>query len=410
MSEYLELQSIKYSQWPKDIKDDFKRLCKNTSHTLVKKYKEELNKIPEIQEIIDDLKKIKNDCNNSSQKLPVELNKKIDKSTNGIMATIGGFVFTAFNLAGGQNLEKCFDKKKIRVLAKELIKCNFCDNNLEEVIDMVTEKYMDCKKCCKNIISFAEDQGLDFDEDDIDSDSDLEYNLSDLLNNKQTIKVIFKNQFVCIALVAVSFANLYWSIKGFKNYYYEIEEKIGSYNSELKRIKKNFEEHTKELEIFDNENYNKFINNIKTVRDNIQQDQIKLEQLIKDIENEIEQASKKRNLEIAGVVGSIALTAITGVGSVVTGGLTSAAYGVSSLFNLVSGGLHTSNLIKLLKYISDLRKILKEANELDEQIKGCIDKLISKLNEKKLEYPDFHKEFIKIRTIQNMKKDINSNN
>lgn len=176
----------------------------------------------------------------------------------------------------------------------------------------------------------------------------------------------------------------------------------------IKKYKKKFEEHTKEIEIFDNENYNKFINNIKTVRDNIQEDQKKLEQLIKDIENEIEQASKKKNLEIAGVVGSLALTAIIGFGSVLTGGLTSAAYVVSSLFNLASGGFHTSNLIGLLKYISDLRKILKEANELNEQIKGCIDKLISKLNEKKFEYPDFHKEFKKIREIQNKKKDRNS--
>ena len=385
---------------------------KNTFHTLVKQYKEELNKIPEIQEIIDDLKKIKNDCNNSNQKLPVELNNKVNKSTDGIMATITGVVFSAYNLAGDNSLDNCFDKKKIRVIAKSLIRCNFCDNNLEEVIDMVTSEYMDCKKCCRNVISFVKDECFDLYENINFNENieDLQYDLSDLLNNKQIIKVFFKNQFVCLALTAVSFANLYWSIKEFKNYYYEIEEKIGSYDSRLKSVKKKFEDHTKELEIFDSENYHKFINNIKTVRDNIQQDQKELEDLIKDIENEIEQASKKRNLEIAGVVGSIALTAITGVGSVVTGGLTSASYGISSLLNFVSGGFHTKNLIKLLKYISDLRKILKEANELNEKIIGCIDKLISKLNEKKLEYPEFHKEFKIIREIQNKKKVNNSNN
>ena len=293
-------------------------------------------------------------------------------------------------------------------MSKCLLEEGICTNQ-EDALSLATTKFQDCIKDGINIASFREyfeEEGLDI-TDMLPDESDYDYNLSNLLNDKQTIKVIFKSKLTCFALAGLSLVNLYWSIKQFKEIHLNFKEKIEkikSYKSRLKKIKTNFEDHTKELIIFDNDDYNKFINNVKKVRDNVQNDKNMLEVLINDLQTEIKSSSTQRNIEIAGLIGSVALTCAGGVGALVTKGIPQIVYGFSTLGNLCCTGMHSINLDDCLNYIRDLEKILKQAKDLNNAIIKFIDELILKLEKKKLEFPDFYKNVKEIRKIQNKQK------
>lgn len=137
------------------------------------------------------------------------------------------------------------------------------------------------------------------------------------------------------------------------------------------------------------------------MRDNVQNDKNMLEDLINDLQTEIKIASTQRNKEIAGLIGSVALTAAGGVGALVTKGIPQVVYSFSTLGNLCCSGMHYINLADCENYIKDLKEILKEAKDLNNAIIEFIDELTLKLEKKKLEFPDFYKSVQEIRKKQN---------
>lgn len=411
LAEYLESQSINYSSWPDNIKEDFKLCCRNTNDSFVQKYKDEMKRTPQISEIINDLKEIKNDCIKMDKFLPAELQNKVEENSIIIMGKI--ILNTILSLYIGcwtSNINNNLEKKKIKKLAKCLTKDGICDT-FEEAMKMAAEEIQNCQKNCTNMACFkcrekVEDSSLFsrvFGGKEEYEESTKEYDISKFLDKKKITKEIFKNKLTYLTLAAVSLVNLYWSIKQFKEIHSDLE-KLKYYKNELKKIKKKFEEHTEKLIIIDDDDSFNFIDNLKKVKDNIQTDKDDLKELINKIQNEINNSSNKRNWEIAGVIGSLAMTTVGGVGVFVTKGIEKAVYGASSIGNLFSAGLHVCNSVEISNYIGGLEKILKEAKVLNNSIVKCIDDLTIKLKEKKLEYPDFYKKVEEIRGFQDKQR------
>ena len=341
-TEYLKSHSINYSNWPEKIKKEFKMCCNNTTDSLIQRYKEHMDKIPEINEIINDLKGIKNDCIQLNESLPVELQKKVETNSDKIM----GVILTAFCLYWSREIGISLDGKCIKVLAKHFLNDGICTNR-EEALTMAKQEIQSCKE---NNTSFV---NINLGEE-YDDEYEYEYDVSKLVDFKKSTKVFFKNNITCFAVAGLSLINLYWSVKEFREIHLDFEQKIAGlkkYRSRLAEINKNFENHTSELKILDDDDYALFINNIKKVRCNVLEDKKMLELLIKDLQTEIEKASNKRNMEIAGLIGSVALTAAGGVGTLVTKGLQSAVYGLSTLGNICCVGMHSINLTDYLSYI-----------------------------------------------------------
>ena len=62
LAKFLQSKSISYSQWPNDVKNNFITIVNNTVGCIYSKIKDQLNKNPEFQECINEIKRSKKKC------------------------------------------------------------------------------------------------------------------------------------------------------------------------------------------------------------------------------------------------------------------------------------------------------------------------------------------------------------
>ena len=112
LAEYLESNSIHYSQWPNDVKNDFKSIVKNTDGCIYLEIKDQIDKKPEFEECINGIEEVKEKINNIDE----ISDKNVKENMNNTGTTIIMTLFAGLMLGasyGTSKLGEYLEKKKI---------------------------------------------------------------------------------------------------------------------------------------------------------------------------------------------------------------------------------------------------------------------------------------------------------
>lgn len=186
----------------------------------------------------------------------------------------------------------------------------------------------------------------------------------------------------------------------------QIAKSKNSYELDLKRIKTNFKNHLKELNL-NGLNVYQFIDRINYIRDIIEKDKIELEYLLLKIKTDIERLKYKKNESIKGAVFSGFLAAFAGIGAVITSGGISAIYSLSAFGNLVPLATSVNTAHDCAVLIDELIKIQKETENELKEIQKAIDNLNLKIKQKNCSLPTFYQEFNQVLEKQSEQFKIN---
>ena len=130
----------------------------------------------------------------------------------------------------------------------------------------------------------------------------------------------------------------------------------------------------------------------------------KLEQLIIDISTDIELLKKEKKDSIKSLAVSIIFGGSAAIGSfVATSGLSTGAYVVSLISNIISGTTNAVDIAKCSKSIEELEKIKKDAEEEKKVMESKLEELNLKGKQKSLYFPDFYNECDQLIQKQKMK-------
>ncbi len=378
LTKFLESNSIHYSQWPNDVKNDFKTIAKNTVGTEYSEAKDQLNKHPEIKACINGMEELKEDINNTN----CDKNDKVNIINTG--NTIIMFLFSILMIGAGYEYYKDYLEK------------DNCTNNICKT--MPTPNMKKAKKICENLCKNIKQKSDGIHKFPISRKNKVKKITNIIKNGKlnnlnfgDCLSTFLKNKMVCGIHASLSFINLGWSIYEFCNVCSEIKKidiKIEGYRNKLKSIIESFNSHLKEIKLEGDINY--FLDKAKYIQQNIEKDQKELADLINKINEDIERLKTNRNKAIGGTILSVALGGIGGVGCALTGNGIALTYAVSTVTNTISGILHISDWVKCQSKINALQKLLQEAREESEIIQKEIDSLISKIKEKELEIPKYY--------------------
>ena len=380
LAEYLESNSIHYSQWPNDVKNDFKTIVKNTVGTVYLEIKDQLNKKPEIEACINGIEEVKEKINNIDE----ISDKNVKENMNNTGTTIIMTLFAGLMFGAGYGTSKCVDylekKQLIKKIYKKMIKPNM--KKAKKICENLCKKFKLKTDGIKRVFSRK------------NTIKDIKTNIKNgklnNLNFGEYLSTALQTKMVCGIHASLSFINLGWSIYEFCNVCSEIKKidiKIEGYRNKLKSIIESFNSHLKEIKLEDDINY--IIDKAKYIQQNIEKDQKELEDLITKIKEDIERLKNNRKKAIGGTILSVALGGIGGVGCALTGNAVAFTYGISAATNAISGILNISDWVKCHKKINDLQKLLQEAREESEIIQKEIDSLISKIKEKEPVFPTY---------------------
>ena len=249
LTKFLESNSIHYSQWPNDVKNDFKTIVKNTVGTVYLEIKDQLNKKPEIEACINGIEEVKEKINNMDEICEKRVKENINNTGNKIIMSLfcvllGGAVYESSKFV--DYLEK---KQLIKKIYEKMIKPN-----------MKKAKKI-CEVVCKKIKQKT---------DGIHSSlKDITTKVNNL-NFGEYLSTALQTKMVCGIHASLSFINLGWSIYEFSNVCSEIKKidiKIEGYRNKLKSIIESFNSHLKEIKLEGDINY--FLDKAKYIQQNI---------------------------------------------------------------------------------------------------------------------------------------------
>ena len=121
---------------------------------------------------------------------------------------------------------------------------------------------------------------------------------------------------------------------------------------------------------------------IMEVYNNIREDQKELQNLMEYILKSIKIQEFQQKKAAGLPVTSVALGAAGVAGTILTGGTTTALYGISTIVNAISAVVSGTNIYMSMEIVKNLNDILKRAIELNKEIQDTIDNLINELNKR----------------------------
>ena len=418
LTNYLESKNIKFSEWPNEIKEEFKKCAKRTIGSTIheedikKKFNEQHSLFNNVFKAITGLKDYFSD-------LFKDINKKVEenfkKNNNSVIPTLVG---SAFGMVASQIISQAkysIDYRKFEsLLVKQITEydINICD--AKKIAGDIIQRNI-CSS--DGIIYWKAGPGtgiIDYDwmyNDTVSKNFDfddkyMELNLNgkenETLSLSEKVTSIFQNNLVCGLITLVSLGNL-----GFSAYkYYQISKLTKTiagkkYKENLQKIKLKFEQHINELDLTgDCDHYLAKINYVKA---NVESDMKELEQLIINIASDIKLFEKEKRDSIKSLAVSVIFGAFSAIGTcVATGGISTGAYVVSLLSNIISGTTNTINITECSKNIKELKSIQEDAEEEEKIMKAKLEELNLKGKQKNLYFPDYYSEFEQI--IQKQKK------
>jgi len=276
---FLEMNSIHYSQWPDKIKNEFKDQVKKTFGTLIYEdiIKNEINEnYSQFKKCYNELSNLKNNLKNACKDADAEAQKqyeKIDKDSTFHMAK--SFLGLAIPAIIQDAFSSINSMKQQQYLMRQILEY-ITDSNDAKKIAKDVMKYL-CSHD-ENIISwFANGSGI-LNDNYLDNTTllpghgsvEMSLDLSDLksetLSFQQKFSAIFNSNIFIGIVVAASAINVIISIKEYNDVSKLTEEiKNKNYSEEIKKIKKQFNQHINELNLRDGD-YNQIIENINKVK------------------------------------------------------------------------------------------------------------------------------------------------
>jgi len=336
---FLLSKNINYPSWPQKIKNKFIQICNNTTNTIIMKFKEIFERLPEIiQKILGMICSASEYCLQKGEKI---LSNYVMKYAFSIL---GGFM-------------------NIGVNNFSLIKGVFVD--LVSKFKVPNFSFSSCINFLKNNAS----------------------------KYKEMAKIGFNSKFALVSYGIFSVYRLYSSLSS----YHEIKNamnKIKGFEKAVDELAKNFNKH-KELiyndlnsaKSMDIQNLNTTINNCLVL---VNTDKQMITNLIREINSCLEENKNSKNKEVINLIGSIVQTGVGIAGAFLTGGLTCALYIGGALLNGTTVVLNGINIDNLKINIKELERILTKAKDLDKKIDKELGNITTILNENKEATPTYY--------------------
>lgn len=377
LEELLNSFNIDYSSWPLEIKKDFKSHINSTIDTEI--FSDiMMNNFNDISCLLKQLNEFSDAINKEKDCHLYKINSlKLSDDIFASLLSLGGSAFPIGKFLGERAI-----KNKEFSLVNEMIKQN---SNYDEKT---------AKTLTKEFIKLIKEQKVDGNYNYVDKFSQLHElnakckngNLAQLnLNGK--VNAVFHSKLFCTVNVALSFLNLGWSIYEL-NETYKSFEKLKEYKSRLETIKSNFNIHKQQIGILP-EDPLESIEKIGKILGLIREDQNDLTKLIKNIMDSLETQMERKSKSVGGLAASIGLGTLSIIGGLSTGNALSISYGLSTIANFFSAGIHIANIETSANIIKELKKILDEAIQLENEIKNEVDTLIKEIIDRKKQLPKF---------------------
>ena len=415
---YLESKEINYSEWPKEVKDEFKKFAKRTVGSAIHEedFKKKLNEEHSLfNNAFKSITELKGYFVKLFENIDKKAQEKFEKNSNSlIFSIVGGLIGTVATQLISQAKEridyKCFehflvkqiqeyaiDKCDAKKIAADIINSNVCPSN--GILNWAASDYFHIG-LDDGTSNFSLNNSFNFREE-IKMTLNLEGKENETISLGKKISTVFKSNLVCGLVAIASFANLGLTAYKFHKISKLTETVAGKeYRNKLDEIKKNFEDHLNELDLTGNSNY--YLAKINYVRSNIESDLKELEKLIVNIEADIKLFKMEKKGSIGGLLVSILFGGCAAAGSIVaTGGLSTGLYITSLLSNIVSGTGNAINIKKCISSIEELEQVKKEAEEEKKIMEQKLDELKLKGKQKDLYFPDYYKLFEEITQKQN---------
>ena len=412
---YLENKEINYSQWPQEVKDEFKKYAGTTIGTAI--YEEDFKKDMQNQHSLFNnafkcLKELKNKCIELLENTDKKAKEIFEKNSNPLIFTIvGGLIGTVatklISTAKERIDYKCFerflvkqiqeyaiDKCDAKKIAADIINSNICPS--DGILNWAAGNFSSSLDGEASNVSF---DFFEFDEKRMTLN--LEGKENEAISLGKKISTVFKSNLVCGLVAIASFANLAFSTYKFHKISKLSETVAGKeYRNQLNQIKKKFDDHLNELDLTGNSNY--FLAKINYVTTNIENDLKMLEDLIANIKADIKLFDKEKKESIGSLLVSILFGGCAAAGSIVaTSGFSTGLYITSLLSNIMSGAGNAISINKCISSIKELEEIKKEAEEEKTKMEQKLDELKLKAKQKDLYFPDYYKLFEEITQKQN---------
>ena len=334
---FLLSKNVKYMSWPQRIKNRFIQICKNTTNTIISKFRKVFEKLPQI------VKKILGMFCSASE----FYKEKGEKILSNFMkqyalSIVGGFINLGVN----------------------------CFPIIKEVIFDLSSKFKLSDFSFKNCINFMKNYASDF-------------------------KELAKIGLPIIEKLSYGFAcgyKLYTSIKSIVEINNTMK-KIKGFETLINEIEKNFRINKESIENRLNSNESRDIqslnNTIESCIISINEDKKSITKVINDINTCLEESKNAKKKEIFNLIDSVVQTGVAITGAILTGGLTCAFYIGGTILNGSSIVLNGISINNLKKNIKELKRILQKAQNLEKEIDDEINKIKLILNENKEAAPTF---------------------
>ena len=379
---FLNSYDIDYKNWPKSIKDDFKKKSRATKNTRILDPQKE----KEFEKQRSELKKLLKQLNYFKKKTEQKPEMKIYvENTDKLMEKLKkGLNYLKYFAKGKGGLGTIISTVAIPIIGgAESVDPNCCKENIEN------NSYL------SNLFNDSYDE-IDLSYDDENYGDDVQKNSLEKAD-LESLKNIFDNNLFFSAYIISSFLLLGWSIYDFYQAYNDlitVKQNIPIFEEDLKKIKSDFKQHKEKIGILPDD-FKESLENIKEVFELICQDYDKLEDLINKINENIEIANKHKKNSTLGLIGHgiLGIAGITG-GILLKNGK-AIAYGIGAFANIASAAGHSAVIIESTKLIKDLKRIKEDAIIQKKQIKDEIDNLSLELsNMEKGQLPNYEKNII----------------
>ena len=232
----------------------------------------------------------------------------------------------------------------------------------------------------KNLSKKFNEENLDdiflFDDDEGDEDV-LEFKG---LTAQEKAKTVLGNKTIKHAILGLSMANLGYSVGHLCQTF--MTSKGMEFSKKFEEIKNNFEKHQKAVNILDfDSDVDKALKLVGEWGANFEEDLEAVQNLMKEIEEQINNTKNEKNKTTLNIIGSITGAAIGTLGFMVTEGEDRFEYATSSFANIVSLCANCSDYALLINEIKKIEEIQRRASDLEKEIIKEIDKLKKKFKE-----------------------------
>ena len=205
--------------------------------------------------------------------------------------------------------------------------------------------------------------------------SNLVYKFRNGIEILRGLRDYYGNPLFIIPQAAMLFLNLCTSIKSFYQSLVDYKQKKTKFTNRLAQIHQNFEEHKREIRKIDLQHPDMAIEIIIDIGIKINGDKNDVIQLMIEIENEIENAKKKKKSSGKKIAGGVLGFLSSVLGFAVTGGGIAVLYiafaGVSSILI----GINSADVVVQKKAIKNYINLLKQANDQYTEIQNELNNL-----------------------------------